>query len=80
MPEALPFVDDGMGQPLIGAGAQVEAGGVEASGSVGVAPTGTGGHNTHLWVAAVIFFALAVVVGLHITGFRFATDIGITGR
>jgi hypothetical protein len=81
MPAALPIVEDGMGgETFLGAGASATAAGATAAVSGSLAPSGAGEHNTHLWVAGLMLFALAAIVFFHITGFRFATDVGVTGR
>ena len=40
----------------------------------------TAPHNTSTQVAALVLASLAVIVLLHIGGFRFAVDAGLTGR
>jgi hypothetical protein len=76
----IPVVEDVPGEvpaSFFGAEAGVNAGGAQAAGAFNVGPTG---NNTHLWVAGVMLVALVAVAFLHISGFRFATDIGITRR
>lgn len=72
-----------MGQPpsLWSVGADASALGTGVTGGVAMsAPEGGGdtGNNTHLWVAGVMTVALIGIVFLHISGFRFATDVGVT--
>jgi hypothetical protein len=80
MPGAIPVVEDMPGEVPSSWGAGVSGaiagGGVGAGASAALGPSE--GNNTHLWVAALMLGALVLVVGLHISGFRFATDVGIT--
>lgn len=78
MPAALPLVEDGGDIPSawgLNLGGSAEGGGAAVSAGAGVNPSG---NNTHLWVAATLLLALGGIVFLHISGFRFATDVGIT--
>lgn len=80
MPGAIPVVEDMPGEPpsMFGLSGTASVAGADLSGSAGVAPNATGEHNTHLWVAGVMLIALALIVCFHLSGFRFATDVGIT--
>lgn len=80
MPGANPLVEDMPGDipSMFGASGSVSAAGASLGGAVGAGPNVEGEHNTHLYVAGVMIFALAVVIALHISGFRFATDVGVT--
>jgi hypothetical protein len=40
--------------------------------------SGAGGENLHLWVAGVMLAALLLLIFGHVSGFRFATDVGVT--
>lgn len=64
-----------------GGGAEASAAGVPASVSANVS-TGSGasgaGENLHLWVAGVMLAALLLLIFGHVSGFRFATDVGVT--
>ncbi|HEX3561820.1 MAG TPA: hypothetical protein VHU24_03190 [Solirubrobacterales bacterium] len=85
MPAALPLVEDRPGETpslwSFGGGAEASAAGVpaSASGSLSVGSGAAGSESTHLWVAGVMLVALLLVIGFHASGFRFATDIGVTG-
>jgi hypothetical protein len=37
-----------------------------------------GAENLHLWVAGVMLAALLLLIFGHVSGFRFATDVGVT--
>jgi hypothetical protein len=82
MPAGNPLVEDMPGEvpTMFGAGAQATAAGATAAVSANIGPNAGGEHNTHLWVAGLMLFALAAIIFFHISGFRFATDVGITGR
>jgi hypothetical protein len=81
MPAALPLVEDMPGEVPsswgAGIGGNIEGGGAQLAAAVSAGPQ-ENSNNTHLWVAGLILLALAGVVFLHISGFRFATDVGIT--
>lgn len=72
MPGALPFVEGAVGGSDAGAFAGAQAAGVQAGAAV------TYDRPTHLYVAGLILLALGGLVLLHVTGFRFATDVGVT--
>lgn len=84
MPAAHPLIEDMPGEVpstfSVGVTGEANALGAEAraGGTAGVGMSEESGYQTHLWVAGVIFFALAAIVLLQISGFRFATDVGIT--
>lgn len=80
MPGALPLVEDAPGQPpsMWSASGSASVAGAELGVGAGLAPNEIGEHNTHLWVAGVLVFALALLIFLHVSGFRFATDVGVT--
>lgn len=82
MPAALPVVEDSPGAPpslwSIGGGAQAAIGGAEVGGTGTVGMNSPSSDNTHLWMAGVMAFALIALIGLHVSGFRFATDVGVT--
>jgi hypothetical protein len=88
MPGANPLVEEMPGAPpsLFAVGASGQARGLGASAQVG-AEAGVdlgdfvGGdpeHQTNYWMAAVMLAGLGVIVALHMGGFRFSTDVGIT--
>jgi len=78
MPGAVPsmFSVGASGQAgLLGAQANVGAdAGIDLGDFAGADP----GHETQFWMAGVMIAALAVIVVLHLGGFRFSTDVGIT--
>lgn len=81
MPGANPLVEDMPGQvpTMFGAEGSVSALGAEVGGALGAGPAGgESEHDTHLWVAGLMLLALAAVIALHVSGFRFATDVGVT--
>lgn len=83
MPAALPLVEDTPGAPpslwSIGGGAQAAVGGAEVGGSGNVGMNSPeAADSAHLWMAGVMVFALVALIGLHVSGFRFATDVGVT--
>ncbi len=84
MPSALPLVEDRPGENpsmwSFGGGAEASAAGVPVSVAAS-ASTGSGAastENLHLWVAGVMLFALLLLIFGHVSGFRFATDVGVT--
>ncbi len=82
MPGALPLVEDTPGAPpslwSVGGTAQASVAGAEVSGGSNLAMNRSDGDSTHLWMAGVMVFALLALIALHVTGFRFATDVGVT--
>lgn len=66
-------------QGMISAGAQ----GFQSEARANAAPPSMsagaymGEHNTPMHVAAIALVALGVVVALHVSGFRFAFDVGL---
>jgi hypothetical protein len=78
MPGAAPLIDDNPGgnPSMFGAAGVASAGPLSGSagGSVGYGSQ----HPTHMWYAAVMLGALIGVVFFHVSGFRFATDVGVT--
>lgn len=68
---------DDAGDTLYAAGgAAAQVGGVRAA----LGGNFTGAHNTSSQVAILVLASLGVIVLLHIGGFRFAVDAGLTGR
>lgn len=78
MPGASPLIDNNPGgnPSMFGAAGAATAGPLEANlgGSVGSSTE----HPTHMWIAAVMLAALVGVIFFHVSGFRFATDVGVT--
>ena len=79
MPGANPLIEDMPGEipNMFSANAGASAFGVSAGAGVGVG-FDESEHETQLWVAGLILFGLLGLVALQITGFRFATDVGVT--
>jgi hypothetical protein len=79
MPGASPLIDDNPGgnPSMFGGGAQANVGPLSGEAAAGV-NYGETNHPTHFWVAGVMLAALAGVIFLHLSGFRFATDVGVT--
>ena len=83
MPAALPLVEDTPGAPpslwSVGGNAQAAVGGAALTGGGNVGMNSPeGSDSTNLWMAGVMLFALLALIALHVTGFRFATDVGVT--
>lgn len=83
MPAVLPLVEDTPGAPpslwSIGGGAQAAVAGAEVGGTGALGMNSPeGSDSTHLWMAGVMIFALLALIALHVSGFRFATDVGVT--
>lgn len=80
MPAALPLVEDRPGESpslwSFGGDAQASVAGAQLGGGGSVAMNS--GDSTHLWMAGVMLFALIALIALHVSGFRFATDVGVT--
>jgi hypothetical protein len=78
MPGAAPLIDDNPGgnPTMFGLSGQATAGPLTgaAGGNVGYGSE----HPTHMWIAAVMLAALIGVIFFHVSGFRFATDVGVT--
>lgn len=51
---------------------------VSANASVSSGSGAAGSENLHLWVAGVMLAALLLLIFGHVSGFRFATDVGVT--
>lgn len=62
-------VDFGPQPPPTGVGSQADSVAFQANIGVG---------DTALHVGVAVLIALAVIIGLHIGGFRFAVDAGVT--
>lgn len=79
MQGANPLVEDMPGEipSMFSIGASASALGATAGFAAG-AGYGEDEHQTNLWVAGLILFALLGLIALHITGFRFSTDVGVT--
>ncbi len=79
MPAGHPLIEDQAGgiPSTFSVGASASALGAQVSGGAGAGPA-EGEHNTHLWVAGIVGFALIGLILLHVTGFRFSTDVGVT--
>ncbi len=60
------------GANFAGAPASVNANVSTGSGAAGA------GESLHLWVAGVMLAALLLLIFGHVSGFRFATDVGVT--
>lgn len=80
MPGAIPIVEDmpGAVPSMFSVAGGATVAGAEATVGGAIGPNEAGAHNTHLWVAGVMLIALALIVFLHVSGFRFTTDVGIT--
>jgi hypothetical protein len=78
VPGAAPLIDDNPGgnPSMFGAAGQANVG--PLSGEAGASLNYGNEHPTHFWVAGVMLLALAGIVFFHISGFRFATDVGVT--
>lgn len=62
-----------------GGNAGVSAAGTPVTASVAATTGSSGaGENLHLWVAGVMLAALLLLIFGHVSGFRFATDVGVT--
>jgi hypothetical protein len=79
MPSASPLIDDNPGgnPSMFGGGAQANVGPLSGEAAAGV-NYAEGEHPTHYWVAGVMLFALVGIIFLHVSGFRFSTDVGVT--
>lgn len=83
MPAALPLVEDRPGEnPSLwsfGGEAGASFAGVPATAGAAVSTgSGAAADNLHLWVAGVMLAALLLLIFGHVSGFRFATDVGVT--
>lgn len=79
MPGANPLIEDMPGEVPSMFSAQGSASALGVSAGAGVyAGVDQAEHETQLWVAGLILFGLLGLVALHITGFRFSTDVGVT--
>lgn len=85
MPAALPLVEDRPGEnPSLwsfGGNAEASAAGIPASagGSLSVGSGAATTEGGHLWVAGVMVAALGILIFFHVGGFRFGTDVSVTG-
>lgn len=83
MPSALPLVEDRPGENpsmwSFGGEAGVTAAGTPVTANASVSTgSGAAGESLHLWVAGVMLAALLLLIFGHVSGFRFATDVGVT--